>query len=132
MVNCRHPYNIKMGSTPFFGVILSIGFFYILLFWMSSSYSLFFSRFGKDFFHREFYECGFKCLSDNKPLVEIHFSIIGVLFIIYELEILLFAPLLLNSFALSLYLLYIFILSFFILGLSYWYEWERFGLSWLF
>lgn len=108
-----------MGSAAIIGVLFSMAVFGILLFWGSLAYSYFFSRTGKNYNFRDFYECGFKSTSDNRLMIDIQFSITGLIFLVYEMEIVLFVPVLLNSAALSLYLLVVLFLSFFILGLSY-------------
>jgi NADH:ubiquinone oxidoreductase subunit 3 (subunit A) len=123
---------MRMGSIAIVSVIISMGIFGVLLFWGSLAYSYFFSRTGKNYNFRDFYECGFKSTSDNRLMIDIQFSITGLIFLVYEMEIVLFVPILLNSHALSFYLIIILFLSFFILGLSYWYEWERYALNWMF
>lgn len=121
-----------MGSIGIFSAFICISIFSIVLYWFSIFYSLFFSKAGKSIFYRDFYECGFRAITDNKVILDIHFSIIGIIFLIYEMEIILFVPIFINMYNISFNLLIIILLSLFILGLSYWYEWERYGLNWVF
>jgi NADH-quinone oxidoreductase subunit A len=121
-----------MGSIGIFSSIICIALFSIILYWSSVLYSFFFSRAGKNLLHRDFYECGFRAIVDNNVVLDIHFSIIGIIFLIYEMEIILFVPILLNFYSMSFSLYIIMLFSLFLLGISYFYEWERYGLSWVF
>ena len=121
-----------MGSIGIISAFISISIFSFILYWFSILYSFFFSRWGKSVFYRDFYECGFRAVTDNKVVLDIHFSIIGIVFLIYEMEIILFVPILLNAYNISFFFSFVLLFSLFILGLSYWYEWERYGLNWVF
>ena len=96
---------------------------------MSMLYSIFFSKIGKNLISREFYECGFKVINDNNIIMDIQFSIIGLIFLIYELEILLFVPVFLNYQGYSIFLIIFIIISLIIISLSYIYELEKFSLN---
>jgi len=121
-----------MGSIGIFSVVFSMSIFGIILYWGSLAYSFFFSRSGKNLQSRDLYECGFRAIPDNKVVIDIHFSIVGLIFLIYEMEVILFVPLFLNLFGSSFCVVVISILALFILGVSYWYEWDRYGLTWSF
>lgn len=99
--------------------------FGLLLYFGSFFYAYFFSRNGRNILFRDYYECGFKSINDNRNIVDIHFLTIGLIFLIYEMEIVLFIPLLLYSYNGSSVMVYIIILLLFILGISYWYEFDR-------
>lgn len=114
-----------------FSIIL-ISIFPFLLYWMSLLYTLFFSRTGKNLVSREFYECGFKVMNDNQPIIDIQYSIIGLIFLIYEMEVIIFVPLFLNYYGYSFIYLFIIIFSFFIIAFSYIYEWDKYGLNFSF
>lgn len=124
--------NYIVGNISIYTIFFCILIFNLILYWFSISYSFFFSRNGKNILYRDFYECGFKAITDNKIILDIHFSVIGIIFLIYEMEVILFIPILLNYYSISLNLLFILFFSLFLLSLSYWYEWERYGLNWLF
>lgn len=112
----------KMGSIGIFSVFICISIFSIILYWFSIFYSFFFAKWGKSVFYRDFYECGFKSITDNKVVLDIHFSIVGIIFLIYEMEIILFVPIFLNMYNISFFLLLIIVTSLIILSISYWYE----------
>ena len=121
-----------MGSIGIISVIFSISIFSIILYGLSVLYSFFFSRTGKNNLQRDFYECGFRPITDNKVVLDIHFSIVGIIFLIYEMEVILFVPIFLNFYGISFSLYLVILFSLFLLGISYWYEWDRYGLSWVF
>lgn len=102
--------------------IIFISIFPFLLFIFSNVYTFFFSRNGININSREFYECGFKSISDNQVVLDIHYITVGLIFLIYEMEIILFVPIFINY--ISYTFLYIFIILYilFIIGLSYIYE----------
>jgi len=96
---------------------------------MSLLYSIFFSKSGKNIISREFYECGFKVINDNHVIIDIQYSIVGLIFLIYEMEIIIFVPLFLNYLGYSIFFIFVIIFSLFIIMFSYVYEWEKFGLN---
>jgi NADH:ubiquinone oxidoreductase subunit 3 (subunit A) len=102
--------------------IIFISVFPFLLFFFSNLYTFFFSKNGININSREFYECGFKSITDNQVVLDIHYITIGLIFLIYEMEIILFVPIFINY--MSYNYLYIFIILYviFIISLSYIYE----------
>lgn len=112
-------------------IFFCILFFVLILFLGSLTFSFYFSRSGRELNYRDFYECGFKAVSDNKSLIEINFSVIGLIFLVYEIEIILFVPLFLNLFNLTYFFLFFSIFSLLVIGLSYFFEWDRYSLDWV-
>lgn len=108
-----------MGSITIVGVLLSMMVFGLILYLGSFFYAYFFSRSGRNLLFRDYYECGFKSINDNRNTVDIHFLSIGLIFLLYEMEIILFIPLLLNTYNYSSLLVYVILLLLFILGASY-------------
>lgn len=103
--------------------------FGILLYLGSFLYAYFFSRNGRNILFRDYYECGFKSINDNYNVVDIHFFSLGLIFLIYEMEFILFIPLFLNIYSYSLFMLILIIFFLFILGFSFWYEWDKYMLD---
>jgi NADH:ubiquinone oxidoreductase subunit 3 (subunit A) len=68
----------------------------LLFFIMASLYSYFFSRSGRSLLFRELYECGFKSVPDNRIAVDIQYSVLCLIFLIYDMEIVLLLPLSIN------------------------------------
>lgn len=118
-----------MGSITIVGVLLSMMVFGLLLYFGSFFYAYFFSRSGRNLLFRDYYECGFKSINDNRNVVDIHFLSVGLIFLIYEMEIILFIPMLINSYNMSAMMVYVILFSFFLLGTSYWYEFDRYILD---
>ncbi|WP_204205914.1 NADH-quinone oxidoreductase subunit A [Mammaliicoccus sciuri] len=85
-----------MGSIAIFSVIISMSIFGIILYWGSILYSYIFSRQGRNLNSRDYYECGFKSVPDSRLPIDINFSAAGLIFLIYEMEIVLFVPIMLN------------------------------------
>nr|QIB71971.1 NADH dehydrogenase subunit 3 [Gruberia lanceolata] len=121
-----------MGSVAIFTTIISMSIFGIGLYAGSLIYSYFFSKQGRNLLYRDFYECGFRAVPDNRVVLDLHFSIVGLIFLIYEMEIILFVPIFLNIKNITFVLFLILFFSIVILALSYWYEWERYALNWSF
>ena len=118
-----------MGSITIFGVLISMMIFGLLLYFGSFFYAYFFSRSGRNLLFRDYYECGFKSINDNRNTVDIHFLSVGLIFLIYEMEIILFIPLLLNAYNYSSLLVYVTLFLIFLLGISYWYEFDKYILD---
>lgn len=102
----------------FIGVSILIIFFY----YVTLLYAYFCSKRGRNILFRDFYECGFKMISDTRCSIDIQFSVIGFIFLIYDIEIIILVPLIVNMWSLP----YISCLLFFsiviILIFSYYYE----------
>ena len=82
--------------------------------------------------YREFYECGFKAVPDTRIAIDVQFSVLGLIFLLYDMEIVILTPILVNGLSLP-YVTHVALLAVLvILGFSYWYEWERFALQWSF
>lgn len=77
------------------------------------------------------YECGFESFSDTRQRFEIHFYIIGILFILFDLEITFMLPWAVyfgNMTYLSIFSMVIFILLFFF---GFLFEWTEEALDWV-
>lgn len=121
-----------MGSIAFLGVLLSMFIFGLMLYLGSFLYAYFFSRNGRNILFRDYYECGFKSMHDNRNIVDIHFLVIGLIFLVYEMEVVLFVPLFLNLYNYSFVMIIFILFPLFILGLSFWYEWDKYTLDIMF
>lgn len=118
-----------MGSIAIISSFISITIFGLILYIGVIIYNFFFSKSGKNINNREFYECGFRAVNDSNVNIDIHFSIIGLLFLIYEMELLLFVPLFLNLFSNDIFTVLLILLAIFLLFLSYLYEWDRYAFN---
>lgn len=85
----------------------------LILFYLYTFLSIFFIKNNINYTSREVYECGFKGLNENIDLLEIHFYIIGIIFLIFEMELILFVPFFLNIKSINFYILLLIIFFFF-------------------
>ena len=108
-----------MGSIAIFSVIISMTIFGLVLYMGVTLYNYFFSRKGRSLVYRDFYECGFRAVTDNNLVVDIHYTVLGLIFLIYEMEVILLVPIFLNLGGLNFTLVFLLILSLLILALSY-------------
>lgn len=76
----------------------------------------------------EIHECGFSGVDEPLKKLEIHYNILAIFFIIYEIEFFLFLPFFLNSSFINFSVLILVIVSFVLIMFSYWYEWEYYML----
>ncbi len=120
---------IKMSNSLMIIQIIFISIFPFLLFFFSNLYTFFFSNNGLNINSREFYECGFKSISDNQVTLDIHYVTIGLIFLIYEMEIIFFVPIFINYISYSYIYILLIIYILFILGVSYLYEWDNYGFN---
>ena len=81
---------------------------------------------------KQFYECGFRTLSDLNIQINLNFSMLCVFLILYDIEFTLLYPILFNYASIS--VLEVFFLFFFlsIIIFSLYYDWQFNMLSWQF
>ena len=83
-----------------------------------------------DFEKRSAYECGFEPFGDARSFFDVHFYIVGLLFIIFDLEIVFLAPLAANAGSMSAVSYISFLIFMLILLIGFYYEWSLGLLSW--
>lgn len=110
----------------FIGVSVLILFFY----YITLLNAKLFARRGRNTLYREFYECGFKSIPDIRLNLDLQFSVLCFIFLIYDIEIVLIVPILVNIHSLPLISYIIVWIIIFILIISYYYEWEKYVLQW--
>lgn len=82
-------------------------------------------------FKTKSYECGFKNFDHNsRQTIDIHFFFVGVLFVLFDLEVILLFPWALNYDKLSYEALISIFIFLFLLIISYWYELKEGLLNW--
>lgn len=76
------------------------------------------------------YECGFEPFNSGTGSFDVHFYIVGILFIIFDLELVFLFPWALNFYELGqLGLISVFIFLF-ILTVGFFYEWQKGAMDW--
>ncbi len=63
-------------------------------------------------------------------MLDIQFSMLGLIFLIFDMEIILLTPILVNIVQLPSSSAIIALIIIAILSISYWYEWEKYALNW--
>ena len=76
------------------------------------------------------YECGFNPYSDARMQFEIKFYLVGILFIIFDIEISFLFPWVLNFYNLDFIAVFSMIIFIFLLTLGFVYEWNKGALNW--
>lgn len=76
------------------------------------------------------YECGFNPFADARVRFEIHFYLVGILFIIFDLEIVFLFPWVIIFWKLSLLSILAMLIFIIILTLGFAYEWAKQALDW--
>lgn len=78
------------------------------------------------------YECGFMPYGDARGKFDVHFYMVGLFFIIFDLEIILILPWALNTQASGYFGLHVMLIFLVILGFGILYEWNVGALNWFF
>lgn len=76
------------------------------------------------------FECGFEPFDETKGKFEIHFYLVGILFIIFDLEIALLFPWAVSAGSLGYFGFFSVILFLTILTIGFIYEWKKGALDW--
>lgn len=76
------------------------------------------------------YECGFNPFSVAWIPFDVHFYLVALLFLIFDLEIMFFVPWILNLFISGIFGYFIFVIFFSLLILGFIYEWKLGALNW--
>ncbi len=76
------------------------------------------------------YECGFEAFNDARNRFSIHFLLVGILFIVFDLEVIFLVPLVNYNSLLTLDTWWIIWWFIYLLLLGLVYEWNRGGLEW--
>lgn len=89
-----------MRGTALTTLLLCAGALTLLFYVLVNLYAYAYARGGRFPLYRDFYECGFKAVPDARIAVDVQFGLLGVVFLIYDMEIILLAPVLLNGLSL--------------------------------
>lgn len=77
------------------------------------------------------YECGFEPFSDARKNFDIHFYVVAILFIIFDVEIVFLLPWILSINSLDFYGFYLVILFLFLFLVGFVYEWRSGIIDWV-
>jgi len=76
------------------------------------------------------YECGFDAFSDARDPFDVKFYLIGILFIIFDVELFFFFPFIMSIKEINLYGFYFFIYFLIVLVIGFLYEWKKGCMNW--
>lgn len=79
---------------------------------------------------RAFYECGFSMTPDNYQPINLQYQTLLLIFLVYDMEIIIFTPILLNLNFLPPLTLLAWFIMFLLFGASYLFEWDKYTLNW--
>jgi len=77
------------------------------------------------------YECGFEPFGDGHSVFNIQFFIVGILFMIFDLELIYLFPWVLNLGNLNFFSFWIMFIFLFLLIIGFIYEWQKGVLEWI-
>lgn len=108
-----------MRGTGLIALILGAGILAVVFFGCTMFYTYFFARKGRSIMFRDFYECGFRAVPDSRVKLDIQYSALALIFLIYDMEIIILVPLLVNLSSLTMFSCIFIIIILVLLGLSY-------------
>lgn len=77
------------------------------------------------------YECGFEPFGDSHSIFNIQYFVVGILFMLFDLELAYLFPWVLNLGNLSIFSFFVMFLFLFLLTIGFIYEWNKGALDWL-
>lgn len=116
----------------YFVVFTFVSFFFTILLLLLTK---FFTETSVTFFFKDQvspYECGFIPYDDARGRFEVHFYIVALLFVIFDIEIILILPWIIGGAYTDSFSFIIVFMFFFILGIGFVYEWLRGAINWFF
>ena len=105
-------------------------FVFSLIFWGLTVIGSFFYKKKNHFMKKQFYECGFKAISDVNLQINLNFILLCVFLILYDIEFTLLFPILLNFSNIFFFQYVIFLLFVILILLSLYYDIQMNALSW--
>ena len=110
--------------------ILSNIIIFCVIFWLLTSITEIFFKKKEHYSKRDFYECGFKSISDINIQINLNFSILCIFLILYDIELIYLVPFLFNTninSVIEILVLFIFIVM---INLSLLFDYKNNSLNW--
>ena len=118
-----------MGDILIFYLIQNV-FIFGLIFWFLTWGAEYFFTKKIHLSKKQFYECGFRTLSELNIQINLNFSLLCVFLVLYDVEFTFLFPILFNSFLVSFYEFFFFIFFLLFILLSLLYDYIYNALSW--
>ena len=119
-----------MQGANFIVFFIAILLLSLVLFYLTSLYAVNTMKNHRLRLFRAFYECGFSMTPDTYQPINLQFQSLLLIFLVYDMEIVIFTPILLNLSFLPLVTLLYWIFLLIIFGASYLLEWDKYSLTW--
>lgn len=118
-----------MGDVVLFFFLQNILIF-SLIFWVLTWGGEYFFKQKNHVAKRQFYECGYKTLSEMNIQINLNFTLICIFLILYDVEFIFLFPVFFNLFNVSLFEFIILFLFLFLVLISLLYDWQLNALNW--
>lgn len=83
-------------------MFVGVGILVLFFYYITLLNAHLFARIGRNKLYREFYECGFKMSPDMRLRLDLQFAVLCFIFIVYDMEIIILVPLIVNIHSLPL------------------------------
>lgn len=101
-----------------------------IIFWLLTWGAEYFFTNKSHFTKKQFYECGFKSLSELNIQINLNFSMMCVFLILYDIEFTLLFPMLFNFWNIFVFEFFFLIFFLSLIVVSLYYDWQFNTLSW--
>lgn len=105
-------------------------FIFSLIFWALTIIGSYFYKKKNHYMKKQFYECGFKSISDINLQINLNFVMLCVFLILYDIEFVFLFPILFNFSNILLFQLYIYIIFIYLILISLYYDIQMNALNW--
>lgn len=120
-----------MGDIVLFFFIQNV-FLFGIIFWLLTWAGEFIVSKKNQASKRQFYECGFKSISELNVQINMNFTMLCVFLVLYDVEFTLLFPVLFNFSFVSFFSFLVFCLFVFLIILSLYYDFQMNSLNWQF
>jgi len=105
-------------------------FIFVMIFWLLTWCGEYFYKVKNHSSKKQFYECGFKTISDLNLQINLNFAIVCVFLVLYDVEFIFLIPIFFNLGILSFFQFFILMSFFTLIILSLVYDWQNQALNW--
>ena len=120
-----------MGDIVLFFFIQNV-FLFGMIFWLLTWAGEFIVSKKNQLSKRQFYECGFKSISELNVQINMNFTMLCVFLVLYDIEFTLLFPVLFNFSSINFFIFFIFFIFLMLIILSLYYDFLMNSLSWQF
>ena len=111
-------------------VMLQNIFLFVCIFWLLTWIGEYFYTRKDHVSKKQFYECGFKTITDVDIQLNMNFSILCLFLILYDVEFVLLIPIFFNFESITIFSYFVLIIFISLIILSLLYDWQMNALNW--